>query len=103
MRGYPFYTRSPFPTFFLCYNRVNDSERIEIVEKILAGVRDATDGFGLYQYWPGLWCGGVSLSYSPLELALMSILVYARAAQFAMISLIAAHSSDLEYGLDGVF
>ncbi len=46
----------------------------------------ATDGFGLCQYWPGLWCGGVSSIFTSFRVALMSVLVYAGAAQFAMIS-----------------
>ena len=48
----------------------------------------------------GLACGVVASPYlSPLEMALMSVLVYAGAAQFAMISLIAAHSSILNMAL----
>ena len=31
---------------------------------LAGGEGSATDGFGLYQYWPGLRCGGVSLSFS---------------------------------------
>lgn len=52
----------------------------------------------------GLACGVVASPYlSPLEMALMSVLVYAGAAQFAMISLIAGSFFDIEYGFDGVF
>ena len=48
----------------------------------------------------GLACGVVASPYlSPWEMALMSVLVYAGAAQFAMISLIAAHSSILNMAL----
>ena len=58
----------------------------------------ATDGFGYISI--GLACGVVASPYlSPLEMALMSVLVYAGAAQFAMISLIAAHSSILNMAL----
>ena len=61
---------------------IQESERVE--KDFLVGVRDALPtALELYQYWPGLWCGGVSY-LSPLEMALMSVLVYAGAAQFAM-------------------
>ena len=69
-----------FQPFSCVIIEVNDSERSERVEKdfLAGGVRDATDGFGLYQYWPA--CGVVASPYlSPLEMALMSILVYAGA------------------------
>ena len=67
------------------------------------GVRDALPT-ALGYISIGLACGVVASPYlSPLEMALMSVLVYAGAAQFAMISLIAGPFFDLEYGLDGVF
>ena len=63
------------------------------------GVRDALPT-ALGYISIGLACGVVASPYlSPLEMALMSILVYAGAAQFAMISLIAAHSSILNMAL----
>ena len=64
------------------------------------GVRDALPT-ALGYISIGLACGVVASPYlSPLEMALMSILVYAGAAQFAMISLIAAHSSILHTSSD---
>ena len=63
------------------------------------GVRDALPT-ALGYISIGLACGVVASPYlSPLEMALMSVLVYAGAAQFAMISLIAAHSSILNMAL----
>ncbi|MBK4779750.1 AzlC family ABC transporter permease [Streptococcus lactarius] len=63
------------------------------------GVRDALPT-ALGYISIGLACGVVASPYlSPLEMALMSILVYAGAAQFAMISLIAVHSSILNMAL----
>ena len=41
----------------------------------------------------GLACGIIGASYvTPLEMALMSILVYAGSAQFAMLALLAVHA-----------
>ncbi len=80
-----------FSTFFLCYNRVNDSERSgwDSGKRFLAGGVLPT---ALGYISIGLACGVGGVSYlSPLEMALMSVLVYAGAAQFAMISLIASH------------
>lgn len=52
----------------------------------------------------GLACGVVASPYlSPLEMALMSILVYAGAAQFCDDLSDCGPFFDLEYGLDGVF
>lgn len=63
------------------------------------GVRDALPT-ALGYISIGLACGVVASPYlSPLEMAFMSVLVYAGAAQFAMISLIAAHSSILNMAL----
>ena len=44
----------------------------------------------------GLACGIIGASYvTPLEMALMSILVYAGSAQFAMLALLAIHAPDI--------
>ena len=52
----------------------------------------------------GLACGVVASPYlSPLEMGLMSLLVYAGASQFAMISLIAVHSSLMNIALTVFF
>mgnify|MGYP002228297875 CR=1 FL=1 len=89
-----------FNLFSCVIIEVNDSERSERVEKdFWQGVRDALPT-ALGYISIGLACGVVASPYlSPLEMALMSVLVYAGAAQFAMISLIAAHSSILNMAL----
>lgn len=52
----------------------------------------------------GLACGVVASPYlSPLEMGLMSLLVYAGASQFAMISLIVVHSSLMNIALTVFF
>ena len=67
------------------------------------GVRDALPT-ALGYISIGLACGVVASPYlSPLEMGLMSLLVYAGASQFAMISLIAVHSSIMNITLTVFF
>ena len=67
------------------------------------GVRDALPT-ALGYISIGLACGVVASTYlSPLEMGLMSLLVYAGASQFAMISLIAVHSSLMNIALTVFF
>ena len=67
------------------------------------GVRDALPT-ALGYISIGLACGVVASPYlSPLEMGLMSFLVYAGASQFAMISLIAVHSSIMNIALTVFF
>ena len=67
------------------------------------GVRDALPT-ALGYISIGLACGVVASPYlSPLEMGLMSLLVYAGASQFAMISLIAVHSSLMNIALTVFF
>ncbi len=67
------------------------------MEKIFRSEGRATDGGAISVLaWFVVWW---HLPTFPLEMALMSVLVYARAAQFGIISLIAAHSSILNMAL----
>lgn len=67
------------------------------------GVRDALPT-ALGYISIGLACGVVASPYlSPLEMGLMSFLVYAGASQFATISLIAVHSSIMNIALTVFF
>ena len=62
----------------------------------------ATDGFGLYQYWPGLWCGGVALSFSFGD-GLDECIGLCWGGLVCDDLSDCGSFFDLEYGLDGVF
>ena len=81
-RDYKAFSHGSFFNLFSCVIiEVNDSERSERVEKdFWQGVRDALPT-ALGYISIGLACGVVASPYlSPLEMALMSVLVYAGAA-----------------------
>ena len=75
---------------------ISDLEREFMKEKTFRdGIHDALPT-ALGYVSIGIACGVVAAPYlSPLEMGLMSLLVYAGASQFAMIALLAAHQSFL--------
>ena len=99
--GHKFSEKQLFSSYILCYNgAIKDLEREFMKEKTFRdGIRDALPT-ALGYVSIGLACGVVASPYlSPLEMGLMSLLVYAGASQFAMIALLAAQQSFLDISI----